>query len=51
MPDSAEIQDHVGEVYLKKGLVQKAISAWQKAIQLEPDNVKIQEKLKLHQEE
>jgi len=45
IPNSVEIQDHLGEVYLKVGYKKKAISAWRKAIQLEPDNVKIQEKL------
>ena len=51
MPDSVEIQDHLGEVYLKKGRKKEAVAAWQRAIQLSPDNTVILEKLKKYGQE
>jgi len=49
LPGSAEIRDHLGDVYLKKGLTEKAIDQWKKALELEPDNEKLQAKLRMHQ--
>ncbi|MBM3236723.1 tetratricopeptide repeat protein [Candidatus Poribacteria bacterium] len=48
LPDSAEIRDHLGDVYLKKGFTEKAIDQWKKALELEPNNEKLQMKLRMY---
>lgn len=35
---SAEIYDHAGDIYYKCGLVDRAVSFWQKALDLDPDD-------------
>ena len=44
-PDSWEIQDHLGDAYLKDGNLPKAISSWEQAADLAPNSESIQEKL------
>lgn len=42
---SAEIYDHLGDIYLKLDDKQKAMEAWEKALSIEPGNEKIIEKI------
>lgn len=42
---SAEIADHLGDVYNSLGMKEKAEYSWKKALELEPDNKKIKDKL------
>ncbi len=44
---SAEVFEHLGDIYNKLGKRKKAVKAWEKAIQLEPDNKSVQKKLNL----
>jgi tetratricopeptide (TPR) repeat protein len=41
----AEIYDHLAEVHEKRGAREEAIRYWKKALEAEPDNTKIQNKL------
>ena len=43
--ESWEIQDHLGDIYLKIGMKNNAIGAWQKAKTLNPENKKIRQKI------
>ncbi len=42
---SAEIYDHLGDIYLKLDENEKALEAWQKALTIEPGNENIKEKI------
>lgn len=42
---SATVTDHLGDVYFKLGNKEKAKEFWQKALELEPSNEKIKQKL------
>lgn len=42
---SAEIFDHLGDIYIELGQSKNAADAWQKALSIEPGNIKIIEKL------
>lgn len=43
---SAEIFDHAGDIYFVTGEPDKAIEYWQQALEIEPDNKTIKEKVK-----
>jgi len=43
---SAEIFDHAGDIYFATGEPDKAIEYWKQALEIEPDNEKIKEKIK-----
>ena len=45
MPQTPEILLHLGDAYLQKGLKQKAVLAFEQAVQLAPDNRELREKL------
>jgi len=45
---SWEIQDHLGDVYLKIGMRSRAIDAWRKATILNPENEEIRQKIERH---
>ncbi|MFO7889557.1 MAG: tetratricopeptide repeat protein [bacterium] len=43
--DSAEVADHLGDVYKRLGMEEKARMSWEKALELEPNNSTIKSKL------
>lgn len=43
--DSAEVADHLGDVYKKLGMEEKAKMSWEKALELEPNNSVIKNKI------
>ena len=43
--DSAEVADHLGDVYKRLGMDEKAKMSWEKALELEPNNEFIKNKL------
>lgn len=43
---NAEVYDHLGELYLVKGDKTKALDAWKKGLELEPENKSLKEKIK-----
>jgi len=54
MPDDGEIREHLGEAYLKKAreapaggypYIEKAILEWEKALEIEPKNLSLQQRL------
>lgn len=47
---SAEVADHLGDVYWKLGEPAKAVEAWNKALELDPGNNTIKDKLQRHSE-
>lgn len=44
----ASAYDHYGDLLLQQGKPQEAVSSWNKALELDPDNPILQEKLNLH---
>jgi tetratricopeptide (TPR) repeat protein len=42
---SAVIHEHLGDVYAKLGQSEKALSSWRKALELNPDNAGLKEKI------
>ena len=44
IPDDPVIQEHLGEVYLKKSLLEEAKEAWLTALELDPKNQKLVER-------
>jgi predicted Zn-dependent protease len=47
VPDDAVIQEHLGEIYLKKSLTQEAKEAWLRSLELDPDNNKLVDRYKM----
>ena len=43
--NSAEVADHLGDVYVKLGKNGDAADIWQEALKLEPENEKVRTKL------
>lgn len=43
---SAELYDHLGDIYFRMNQPEDALQAWKKALELEPDNKEIAEKIK-----
>ncbi len=43
---SYEVYEHLGEVYHKMGQKEKAMQAWNKSLELKPDNEKLKERIK-----
>ncbi|MCE2397347.1 tetratricopeptide repeat protein, partial [Candidatus Poribacteria bacterium] len=45
LPDTPEILLHLADAYLEKGLKEKALQTLEHAVQIEPDNVELRQKL------
>lgn len=43
---SADVLDHAGDIYFMDGEPRKAIDFWRRALKLDPDNEKIQRKVR-----
>lgn len=48
LPDDPTILDHLGDVYSALGRTEEAIDAWRQALEFDPGNEKIAEKLRRH---
>ncbi|MCK5145115.1 tetratricopeptide repeat protein [bacterium] len=48
-PESAEVASHLAEIYQYFEQVDNAVSMWKKALDLDPDNLEIKEKLKQYE--
>ena len=45
--DDPVVLDHLGDIYFKLGDLAKARDAWEKSYKLDPENLKVKEKLNL----
>jgi tetratricopeptide (TPR) repeat protein len=49
--DDAIIRDHLGDVYYRKGMVEKAVTEWKRALELDDSQEAVREKLRNLKEE
>ena len=46
LPEDAVVHEHLGDIYLAMKNLQKARAAYTKALELQPDNAELRDKLK-----